>query len=179
MRQDVGVSIPDTGPHTGYALVVVRREQVSTLWWGEAADGEDFVAARGGRALTWASPEECFAHAATTGWEVADDEPTRMDLTPALEWHARQRRDLDADAALNAWNLAGDVARSTRTSWNDRGQVADACHAKLTAACVPWLIGQDNYLPRWTVTQERYLRRRLGAAFSLLGQQLRGIGPRA
>jgi len=89
---------------------------------------------------------------------------------------ARQCRVLDCEAALNAWNLARDVARSTATSWSDRGQIADDCHAKLTIAGVPWLAGLDAYAPRWSVTQERYLRRRLGAAFTVLGAQLPAPG---
>ncbi len=166
------MSKPAVGPRSGYALVVVRRDSARTLWWGESADGEDVVAVRGGRVITWASPEDCFAEASDEGWDVADDEPTQMDLTPALEWHARQRRVLDAEAALNSWNLAGDVARSVGAPWGDRGVIADACHTKLTTACVPWLAGLDSYVPRWTVAEERYLRRRLGAAFSLFAQQL-------
>src|SRR4051812_49073267 len=95
-----------------------------------------------------------------------------MDLTPALEWHARQRRTLDVEAVLDAWNLAGDVARSVGAPWGDRGLIADACHTKLTTACLPWIAGLDAYAPRWTVAEERFLRRRAGAAFELLAQQL-------
>ena len=159
------------GPRSGYALVVVRGGTSRTLWWGEAADGDDVVAVRDGRVVTWANPDDCFAEAADLGWDVADDEPTLMDLTPALEWHARRRRALDADAALNSWNLAGAVARSVGAPWGDRGVLADACHTKLTTACVPWLAGLDTYAPRWTVAEERYLRRRLGAAFALVAEQ--------
>ncbi|MBE7701409.1 hypothetical protein H9623_14015 [Oerskovia sp. Sa1BUA8] len=167
------MSTASAGPLSGYVLEVVRNDRSTTLWWGEGADGGDVVATRSGRVLTWMSPEACFAAAAVEGWEVAHDEVTRMDLTPALEWLAR-RRALDAEAALNAWNLAGDMARSTGTPWGDRGRVADACHDKLTVACVPWLVGQDDCSPRWTVTEERYLRRRVGAAIALVAQQVAG-----
>ncbi|MET4226672.1 hypothetical protein [Oerskovia enterophila] len=167
------MSTASAGPLPGYVLEVVRNDRSTTLWWGEGADGGDVVATRSGRVLTWASPEACFAAAAVEGWDVAHDEATRMDLTPALEWLAR-RRALDAETALNAWNLASDMARSTGTPWGDRGRVADACHDKLTVACVPWLVGQDDCSPRWTVTEERYLRRRVGAAVTLLDQQVAG-----
>lgn len=167
------MSTASAGPRSGYALEVLRYDRSTTLWWGEGADGGDVVATRDGRVLTWASPEDCFSAAAVEGWDVADDETTRTDLTPALEWLAR-RRALDAEAALDAWNLAGDMARSTGTPWGDRGRVADACHRKLTVACVPWLVGQDDCSPRWTVTEERYLRRRVGAAIALFDQQVVG-----
>lgn len=57
--------------------------------------------------MTWSSPEDCFAEGSGAGWSAADDEPTWMDLTPALEWHARQRRGLVAKVVLDFWNLAG------------------------------------------------------------------------
>ncbi|MCG2799521.1 MAG: hypothetical protein L6367_13420, partial [Cellulomonas sp.] len=79
---------------------MVRREAATTLRWGE-----DVVAVRGGRVVTWSSPEDCFAEGSGAGWSAADDEPTWMDLTPALEWHARQRRGLDAKVVLDFWNL--------------------------------------------------------------------------
>ncbi|OCI29536.1 hypothetical protein [Oerskovia enterophila] len=168
------MSTASAGPRSGYALEVLRYDRSTTLCWGEGADGGDVVATRDGRVLTWASPEDCFAAAAVEGWDVAHDETTRTDLTPALEWLAHRRRALDAEAALHAWNLAGDIARSTGTPWGDRGRVADACHRKLTVACVPRLVGQDDCSPRWTVTEERYLRRRVGAAIALFDQQVVG-----
>lgn len=56
--------------------------------------------------------------------------------------------------------------------------IAGACHNKPTMACVPWLAGLDAEAPRWTVTEERYLHRRLGAAFDLLSHQLTRRGAR-
>jgi len=166
----------EEGPLAGRPLVVVLRQLEATVWWGEDAHGRDVVATAGGRVLSWPSPAECLAAVEADGWDNAapGEQAARMDLTPAVEWHARQRHALDPEAALNAWNLAGDVARSVGAPWGDRGRVADACHDKLTAACVPWLVEREHYSPRWSVAEERYLRRRLGVAFTLLVEQLGG-----
>ena len=160
-------------PIAGHPLIVLLRGVSTTLSWGEDVGGRDVVASEEGRVLAWADPDECHADVVRWGWEPSalDAEPTRMDLTPALEWRARQRRALDPESALNAWNLAGDVARSTGTPWGDRGRVADYCHDRLTVACLPWLVGKDAYAPRWSVAEERYLHRRLNAAFTLFDAQ--------
>lgn len=168
------MSTPSSRPLAGYALEVTRGERSTTLWWGADAAEDDVVATNEGRVLTWATPEGCLATAAAEGWEIATSEPTRLDLTAALEWRRRARRVLDAEAALGAWNLAGDVARSTGAHWDDRGRIADACHRKLTLACLPWLVGQEAHAPRWTVAEDRYLRQRLDAAFTLFDRLLDG-----
>lgn len=161
-------------PVAGHLVVVVLRGHSTTLWWGEDADGRDVVAAVDGHVLVWPDPAEFLEDLARRGWEPASlDEAQRLDLTPALEWHARRQRVLDPVAALNTWNLAGDVSRSVGRPWGDRGRVADSCFDKLTYANVPWLIGESAYRPRWSVTEDRYLRRRLGAAFTLFAEQFR------
>jgi hypothetical protein len=78
----VVLSAPNSGPSSGYALVVVRRDAETTIWWGANAHVDDAVATRDGRVLAWASTQDCFAVVAET-----------MDPTPpALEWHPSQRR---------------------------------------------------------------------------------------
>ncbi len=141
------------------------------LWWGPDAQGTDVVAVDGGRPLVWITLEACLADARARGLSRAgedDAEPEVMDLRPVAAWLRGAHLGLDPVAALNLWNLAGDIAESVDAPWGDEGRTADLCHAKLTAANVPWLVRAELYEPRWSPHELRYLRRRLLAASALL-----------
>ncbi|MGY4644213.1 hypothetical protein [Cellulomonas sp. URHB0016] len=163
----------DRQPVEGQALIVVAPAFEVTTWWGEDDNEADVVAVAAGRVLTWATPEQCLTTVESWGWLVEPAlEPVRLDVRPVADWVCRRRTTLDFHAALDTWNLATDVARSVCVAWGDRGVLADACYDKLLVANVPWLVGRDHYTPRWSVAQERYLRRRLASALSLLRAQL-------
>lgn len=158
-------------PVDGYPLPVRLSDRNVVLWWGPDKHGTDVVASEEGRPLVWATLEACLADVRTSGLSHAhedDAEPEVMDLRPVAAWLRRQQLNLDPVAALNLWNLAGDIAESVNAPWGDEGRTADRCHAKLTAANVPWLVGAEEYAPRWSPHDLRYLRRRTLAATALL-----------
>lgn len=158
----------------GYPTVVVLPAGPVTLWWGPDDAGVDVVATRDGRVLTWPDVDTCLVAVRELGWPAQEGEPDVLDLSLVRAWLTGERRSVPPGPALEAWNLAGDVAVSVGASWDDRGRLADVCHLKLTAAASPSLSGPGGYVPRWTVAQERYLRRRVTAAFALLTAQLSG-----
>jgi hypothetical protein len=173
-----GVGRRDRRPVSGYAVLVRLADVERVLWWGSDDRGIDVVATCGGRVLSWSSSTACTQSVEARGWDAAessDTETTVMDLRALVEWVRRARLALDVDAALNAWNLADDVAASLDLLPTGRGTLADLCHAKLTAANVPWLFGRSQYRPRWSPHQERYLRQRLTAAVLLLRSQLTNV----
>jgi len=165
-------------PLEGYPLPLRLPNREVVVWWGPDNLGTDRVAVEAGRALAWNSVESCVAGARARGFTLAEDadapEPAVMDLRPVSAWLRGQRLTLDPEATLNLWNLAGDVAVSVGAPWHDRGRAADACHAKLTAANVPYLVGADTYVPRWTPQELRCLRQRMLAATTLLEDCLPG-----
>lgn len=164
----------------GYPVRVVLPGVDRTLWWGaadagrSAGSGEDVVAVDSGRVLAWPTTVECLADTQLRGWACAepDEEPTVTDLRPLAEWLHGRRFALDPVAALNAWNLADDVARSLGLPRVDRDRVAQRCYNKLVVANVPWLADRETYVPRWTKHEVRCLRRVLGQAAALLGRTL-------
>jgi hypothetical protein len=145
-------------------VTVVLDGRHASVWWGPDGD-VDRVAVRDGRARSWRTPDECAADAP----EGADtDLRSTIDLTPVQDWLRGRRSALDPTAALDAWNLAGDVAGSTGVPWLDRGRAADRCHTILTAANVPWAFGVEPFRPRWTPSDVRRLREVLSAAVHVL-----------
>jgi hypothetical protein len=162
-------------PAEGYPLPLRLPGRQVVLWWGPDEDGTDVVAVENGRLLVWDSLEACLDDARTRGLPaaVADDTaPDVLDLRPVAAWLRGEQLRLDPVTALNLWNLAGDVAASVGAPWGDEGWTADNCHAKLTAAAVPWLVDADAYVPRWSPAEMRYLRRRMLAATALLRTHL-------
>jgi len=166
------VSCVDVRPVCGFPTVVVLPDGPLTLWWGPDVAGVDVVATRDSRVLTWQDVDTCLGAVRELGWPAEEAEADVVDLSPVRAWLAGVRRSVPAGPALEAWNLAGEVAVSVDASWDDRGRLADVCHLKLTAAASPSLSGPRGYVPRWTVAQERYLRRRIGAALALLRTHL-------
>lgn len=163
-------------PVNGYPLPIRLTGRDLVLWWGPDEDGTDLVAIENGRPLVWDTVESCLVAVSARHLTRFDgeenNEPEVMDLRPVAAWLRGEHMALNPVAALNLWNLAGDVATSVDASWDDCGRVADNCHAKLTAAAVPWLAGVDHYSPRWTPHELRYLRTRLLAASALLRRWL-------
>lgn len=88
------------------------------------------------------------------------------------DWLRGRRAALDTTAALELWNLATDVARSTARPWADRGRIADRCYDKLFAAAVPWVFEVPEYRPRWSADELRCLRRVMSDAVHLLRSEL-------
>ena len=166
----------DRVPVDGYPLPLRLPDRDLVLWWGPDEAGTDIVAVKGGRPLTWDTVESCLVDVRARGLpqldteedREGDDEPQVMDLRPVAAWLRGESLALDPESALNLWNLAGDLATSVNASWDDRGTIADNCHTKLTAAAVPFLFGLDQYSPRLTPRQLRYLRTRLLAASAML-----------
>src|SRR5690242_2251420 len=158
-------------PADGYPLPVRLPDREVVLWWGPDETDTDVVASEEGRPLVWATLEDCLADVRARGLSHAhedDAEPEVMDLRPVSAWLRGPQLSLDPVAGLNLWNLAGDIAESVHAPWGDEGQTAGSCHAKLTAANVPWLVGAEEYVPRWSPHELRYLRRRMLAATALL-----------
>lgn len=56
----------------------------------------------------------------------------------------------------------------TADAWPALGRVENRCHGKLTAADVPWLVGEDVYQPRWTAMELRCLRKVLNESVHAL-----------
>ena len=142
------------------------------MWWGPDAGDVDRVALLGRRVRTWPSADACADDARDRGWRGlgGDDTVGRtvIDLTPVQDWLRGRRATVDPTAALDAWNLAGDVAASTGAPWPDRGRVADRCHTVLTAANVPWAFELAPFEPRWTPADLRRLREVLSGAVHVL-----------
>jgi len=163
-------------PVEGYLLPLRLADRDLVLWWGPDEEGTDIVAVEDGRPLVWDTVESCLADVLSRGlpWgdTEADEEPQVMDLRPVAAWLRGDSLALDPESALNLWNLADDIATSVNASWDVRGTIADNCHTKLTAAAVPFLFGLDQYSPRWTPRQLRYLRTRLLAASAMLRKWL-------
>jgi hypothetical protein len=151
-------------------VLVVRLPAGDTVvLWGPDEDDADLdVIAVDGRALHWPDAESCIRDAHALGIAVIGDEPVVQDLRVVGDWLAGRCAALDPSVALNAWNLAGDVAVSVGAPWHDRGRTADDCHDKLTIASVPYLADLESYTPRWKPHELRYLRARLGLAMGLL-----------
>ncbi|GAA3638442.1 hypothetical protein GCM10022223_66820 [Kineosporia mesophila] len=164
-----------TGPVEGYPLRVVLPGLDRVLWWGPDANDQDVVAASGGHPVSWATPDQCWAAAAGNGWDVGDPDSaeTLMDLRGVVDWNRRRGLALDPVGALNAWNLAGDVARTTGGPWHDRSRICDACYDKLVAANLPYLFDRSGYSPRWTRRELQNLHRKLGEAITLITHALR------
>ena len=159
-------------PVHGYPLPVRLPDRDVVLRWGPDEHGTDVVAVEGGRPLVWATVEACLTDVRARGLsrvgDEDDTEPEVMDVRPVAAWLRGEQLSLDPVAALGLWNLAGDIAESVDAPWGDEGRTADRCHAKLTAANIPWLVGAEQYTPRWTPFELRLLRRRLLAAAALL-----------
>lgn len=159
-------------PVDGYPLPLRLPDRDLLLWWGPDEHGTDVVAVEGGRPLVWATLEACLTDARARDLARSADEKDAeaevMDLRPVATWLRGEQLSLDPVAALNLWNLACDIAASVDVPWGDEGRTADLCHAKLTAANVPWLVGAEQYTPRWSPHEIRYLRQRMLAASALL-----------
>ena len=181
-----GVQAITLGAPTGPLGFIFRPTDYAQPWFDEA-DARVYPAyhavsglarARGARLVAATSSDpatvECLADTQLRGWACAepDEEPTVTDLRPLAEWLHGRRFALDPVAALNAWNLADDVARSLGLPRVDRDRVAQRCYNKLVVANVPWLADRETYVPRWTKHEVRCLRRVLGQAAALLGRTL-------
>jgi hypothetical protein len=163
VHDDLVLPEPALFPDGQVVTVVLDGRRVS-VWW--APDGDvDRVAVREGQVRTWPTADQCAAEAP----EGADtDVRSTIDVTPVQDWLRGRRTAVDPTAALDAWNLAGDVAGSTGVPWPDGGRAADRCHAILTAANVPWAFGVEPFRPRWTQSDLRRLREVLSAAVHVL-----------
>ncbi|WIM96276.1 hypothetical protein ACTOB_008460 [Actinoplanes oblitus] len=198
----------DAGPLFGEPAGIVFDGVERWLWWGPDLDGEDCVAVRGGRLLTFDSAAACQAMfpvltlkalvpaspavadaSATTvcgsggcggcgdggcgpDSETEDDGPLAADLGPAQDWVRGKRLAVPAESALNLWNLAIDVARSTGQPFVQRGGLRDACHDKLMANQAPWMFGLEEYQPVWTARELAVLRETLARAVHVLRSAL-------
>ncbi|MFN8076181.1 MAG: hypothetical protein U0Q15_12280 [Kineosporiaceae bacterium] len=174
------MSVPDVRPaEEGYAVPVRCGDDVRAVWWGprEGEDGEDVVAARSGRVLTWPDAATCAREVVDRGWTTTpafvDDE---LDFSPVLAWLRGRALRLDRHAALTTWNLAGDVASSLALPRHDRGRRSDRCYDLLFAAAVPWLGGLESWQPRWSSRDVSLLRARLGDDLALLRREVFAVG---
>lgn len=135
--------------------------------------------------LTWTGVASCVEEPQRHNWSLVRGERGEVvtggliDLAPTLDWLRGRRSSLDAAAALNLWNLAGDVAVSVSQPWAAGARLAHSCHAKLTAAAAPWAFDLgDGWVPRWTWREAKELRRVLGHAIHVLRSELLvSLGP--
>ncbi|WP_157537511.1 hypothetical protein [Nocardioides sp. Root190] len=162
-------------PVDGFVTMVRFDGQSPVVWWGAGPNDTERLAIEGRRIAVWSSPEECLRTVLDRGWSLAADddgvdstEVTELDFEPAQAWLRGSSSFLDPDAGLNMWNFAIDVSASLRMLFRQRGQVANRCHDKLTAANIPWAWGLESYVPRWTPAELRVLRRVLGEAVHVI-----------
>jgi hypothetical protein len=157
-------------PTEGVPVGLTLDARTVYVWWGPDDRGNDVVAARGNAAIVSQSSEQCWTLARERLWPGHDDEEISasaapvLDFDPALDWLRGRRFVLDFDVALNLWNTAADLARSTNQQWADRGSVRDQCYDKLFVANVPWVAGRDAIRPRWSTRELDTLRATLSDA---------------
>jgi hypothetical protein len=157
-------------PTEGVPVGLTLDASTVYVWWGPDERSNDVVAARGTAAIVSQSSEQCWALAREQLWPGHDDEQLSasvapvLDFDPALDWLRGRRFVLDVDAALNLWNMAADLARSTNQQWAERGPVRVQCYDKLFVANVPWVVGRDAYRPRWSKRELDTLRATLSDA---------------
>jgi hypothetical protein len=169
-----GVSNAVTAPRLGEVVTLRFDGREVVVWWGP--DGDiDRLAVQAGRVLTWTTADAGEEHARRAGWAGLGDEDgddsigrSTLDFEPAQAWLRGQRTTLDPSSALDLWNFQWDVAASETGAWPVLGRVERRCHGKLTAANVPWLVGEDVYRPRWTASELRCLRQILSNAVHVL-----------
>lgn len=162
-------------PVDGVVTMVRFDGQSPVMWWGTGPNDTERLAITGRRLVVWSNPEECLRTARDRGWSLAADDDgvestdvTELDLEPAQAWLRGSSSFLDPEAGLNMWNFAIDVSASLGTPFRNRGQQANRCHDKLTAANIPWFWGLESYVPRWTPVELRILRRVLGEAVHVI-----------
>lgn len=165
-------------PDPGQAVVIRFDDADSVVWWGSGPDGHEVVAAEDGQLLTWASVEECVAHASEAGWPVdwdagiSGEQATCRDFTSVQRRLSGDPQSLDPQSALDLWNFATDISLTTGAKFCDRGTLPDACHEKLTKATVPQAFGLTEYALRWTPAELKVVRRVLGDAVGVIRSAL-------
>ncbi|KUL34628.1 hypothetical protein [Actinoplanes awajinensis] len=152
---------PVVGRPGGFRFDGVER----WTWWGQDQYGEDAVAVRGGRVVTFGSIAECQAGfpirtvALATRTEAEDDpDPVAADLGPAQDWVRGKRLAVPLESVLNLWNWGIDVAYSTGLVFSQRAKRHDVCYDKLMAHHAPWMFGVEEYHPIWSVRELAVLR---------------------
>ncbi|GIF11261.1 hypothetical protein [Actinoplanes teichomyceticus] len=166
---------PDTGPVFGTPGGFRFDGAERWVWWGQDENGEDVVATRGGRLVTFGSAAECRAAfpvltIASGDPAVSGEEPDPVaaDLGPAQEWVRGQRLSVPLSSALDLWNWGIDAAYSTGQSFAQRARRHDRCYDKLMAHRSPYLFGLDEYRPVWSAGEIAVLRQTLGRAVHVL-----------
>ena len=178
MPAALGGDLAEAMPRRGEAVALRFDGREVAVWWGPEGD-DDRVAVREDRVMTWPTADAVVEDARRAGWEGlgADDGDSdigraTLDFEPAQAWLRGQRAALDCESALNLWNFAGDVARSTGRPWSDRGRIAERCYRKLFAANVPWFFELTDYQPRWLANEMRCIREVLNNAVHLLRTEI-------
>jgi hypothetical protein len=165
-------------PRLGEAVTLHFDGRDIAVWWGPVGD-DDRVAVRDGRVLTRPTADAVVVEAQRAGWQglgAEDGDPSigcsTLTFAPAQAWLSGQHANLDPESALNLWNFAGDIARSTGRPWRDRSRIAQRCYRKLFAANVPWFFDLTEYQPRWLANELRCIREVLNEAVHLLRKEL-------
>ena len=113
-------------PVDGYPLPLRLPDRDLVLWWGPDKRGTDVVAVEGGHPLASATLQACLTEARARGLARSSDEKDAeaevMDLRPVATWLRGEQLSLDPVAALNLWNLAGDIAASVDVPRGDEGR---------------------------------------------------------
>lgn len=138
------------------------------------SDGQALDAVVPSESGDWAFPEMASCQAAWPSWHPqwdAASAPTDFDSVSL--WLRGLRLAMPNEAVLEAWNLAGDVARGVGLAWHDRGPLRDRVYDKLLCASVPWFFGRDQYAPRWSPREHRAARQMATQAVALVRTALR------
>ncbi len=136
----------------GWITLVRTVEGDRFVWWGRDGSGNDLIATINGAVFWTESPEELDRVVRTEGWGLpgsfAVDTGATLDIRAAQAW-VRSRQRFDAESALNLWNLAEDVLRSTTGDRLTSGRNAATRHGNLTAMALPWLLKSPR-TPTWS-----------------------------
>lgn len=141
------------------------------VWWGQSPDRDDLftpdaVETQGRRVVSFATAAECSI---AMGQDPTDPVNDVLDFTPVQDWLRGRRSDVDTDASLNLANFALDVATGVGTSWRPfAGAEKFAIYEKLFGAEVPWAVGLEEYVPRWSPRQVTLLRHAATKSISLI-----------
>lgn len=148
------------------------------IWWGRDDAGEDLVGVLDGRVAVRSVADGLVVLARSRGWDrgvrLDADEGPVIDLRPVQQW-VRSRGSLDAGSAVELWNLAVDVLRSTTGDRLTAGRSNDRLHGRLTEVALPYLAPGALAPSSWSSDELRRLHSMLDRADRVVREALQPI----